>query len=208
MHGVGAQDEHLISTPNRWTNWKSELGYPKIHKELCGGRSTKVGGSFGVGGILLQQFETFSNKVHPLSNGDGQVTNYAYDLGCTRATPKWCMWRSVNGHTTSWRKVVLVGDGQGQSRKGTYSIQGFCKQVLTWGEFEETSKMWLNIKKFRLPEGLNHKFLGPYVVPFKMLEIFFFNTYKLELLGNLKVHPIFHVSILKLVAHDASRPNR
>jgi hypothetical protein len=41
-----------------------------------------------------------------------------------------------------------------------------------------------------------------------MLEIFFFNIPKLELSENLKVHPIFHVSLLKLVAHDALRPNR
>jgi hypothetical protein len=33
-------------------------------------------------------------------------------------------------------------------------------------------------------------------------------SYKLELPKNLKVHPIFHVSLLKSVAHDASRLNR
>jgi predicted DNA-binding antitoxin AbrB/MazE fold protein len=27
--------------------------------------------------------------------------------------------------------------------------------------FEEGNEMWLNIKKFRLPEGLSHKFLSP-----------------------------------------------
>jgi hypothetical protein len=68
--------------------------------------------------------------------------------------------------------------------------------------------MWLNIKKIRLPKGLSHKFLGPYVGPFKMLEKKFPNTYKLELLENLNIHPTFHVSLLKLVSRDASRPNR
>jgi hypothetical protein len=34
------------------------------------------------------------------------------------------------------------------------------------------------------------------------------NTYKLELLENLRVHPTFHVSLLKLVSQDASRPDR
>jgi hypothetical protein len=33
-HGVGAQDEHLIPTPNGWTNQESELGYPTIPKEF------------------------------------------------------------------------------------------------------------------------------------------------------------------------------
>jgi len=53
-HGVGAQDEHLILTPNGWTNRKSELCYPTIPKELCGGGSIKLGGPFGVGRILQQ----------------------------------------------------------------------------------------------------------------------------------------------------------
>ncbi len=68
--------------------------------------------------------------------------------------------------------------------------------------------MWLNIKNFRLPKGLSHKFLGSYAGPFKVLEKKFPNTYKLEQPKNLKVHPTFHVSFSKSVSRDASRPNR
>jgi hypothetical protein len=32
-HGVGAQDEHRILTPNRWTNREGELGDPTIPKD-------------------------------------------------------------------------------------------------------------------------------------------------------------------------------
>jgi hypothetical protein len=52
--GVGAQDEHLIPTPNGWTNQEGELGYPIIPKELCGDKSTRLGGPFRVGRISLQ----------------------------------------------------------------------------------------------------------------------------------------------------------
>jgi hypothetical protein len=72
----------------------------------------------------------------------------------------------------------------------------------------EGDEMRLNIKNFWLPKGLSLKFLGPYVGPFKMLEKKFPNTYKLELPENLRFHPIFHVSVLKSVSRDASRPNR
>jgi hypothetical protein len=74
--------------------------------------------------------------------------------------------------------------------------------------FEKGDEMWLNIKNFRLPEGLSHKFLGLYAGPFKVLEKKFPDTYKLELPKFFKVHPTFHVSLLKSVAHDVSRPNR
>ncbi len=71
-------------------------------------------------------------------------------------------------------------------------------------KFPEGDEVWLNIKNFQLPKGLNHKFLGP----FKVLEKKLSNTYKLELPENLRVHPTFHVSLLKPVSRDASRPNQ
>jgi hypothetical protein len=74
--------------------------------------------------------------------------------------------------------------------------------------FEERHEVWLNIKKFQLSKGLSHKFLGPYATPFKVLEKKFPDTYKLELLKNLRVHPTFHVSLLKLVSRDTLRPNQ
>jgi len=75
-------------------------------------------------------------------------------------------------------------------------------------KFQEGDEVWLNIKNFRLPEGLNHKFLGPYASPFKVFEKKFSDTYKLELPKNLRLHPTFHVSLLKPVARDASKLNR
>jgi len=72
-------------------------------------------------------------------------------------------------------------------------------------KFQEGDEVWLNIKNFQLPEGLSHKFLGPYAGPFKVLEKKISDIYKLELVENLRVHPTFHVSLLKPVSRDASR---
>jgi hypothetical protein len=74
--------------------------------------------------------------------------------------------------------------------------------------FEEGDEVWLNIKNFRLLESLSHMFLGPYGSPFKMFEKKFLDTYKLKLLKFFKVHPIFHVLLLKPISHDTLRPNQ
>ncbi len=73
--------------------------------------------------------------------------------------------------------------------------------------FFKRDEVLLNIKNFQLAKGLNHKFLGPYAGPFKVLEKKFPDTYKLELSQNLKVHLTFHDSLLKSVSCDASMPN-
>jgi hypothetical protein len=89
-HGVEAQDEHFIPTPNGWANLENELGCPIILKELCGEKSIGLGGPLGVGRILLQQFKAFGNKGHTFSNGDKQIINHAYNLGHKWATPERC----------------------------------------------------------------------------------------------------------------------
>ncbi len=86
-YGVGTQDEHFVPPLNRWINRKGQLGDLIILKELCGDGPTRLGGPFGVSQVLLQQLGTFRNEVHPVSNGDRQVTNCAHDLGSTRITP-------------------------------------------------------------------------------------------------------------------------
>jgi len=49
--------------------------------------------------------------------------------------------------------------------------------------------------------------LGPICGPIQSVEKKNPNIYKLELLENLGVHPIFNVSLLKPVSRDASRLN-
>jgi len=47
-------------------------------------------------------------------------------------------------------------------------------------KFQVGDEVWLNIKNFRLPKGLSHKFMGPYAGPFKVLEKKLSDTYKLD----------------------------
>jgi len=74
-------------------------------------------------------------------------------------------------------------------------------------KFQEGDEVWLNIKNFQLLKGLSHKFLGPYAGPFKVLEKKLSDIYNLEVPENLTIFHTFHVSLLKLIPRDASRPN-
>jgi hypothetical protein len=96
---------------------------------------------------------------------------------------RWCLWEMAKANLQKAHKWY----------------KDFVDKSQRKVNFEEGDEVWLNIKKFWLPKGLNHKFLGPYAGPFKVLEKKFPNTYKLELSKNLKIHPIFHVSFFKPV---------
>jgi hypothetical protein len=68
-------------------------------------------------------------------------------------------------------------------------------------------EVWLNIKKFRLPKKFEPQVLGSICKSTQSVGKKNLDIYKLELLENLTIHPIFHVSFFKSVNHDASRPN-
>ena len=64
--------------------------------------------------------------------------------------------------------------------------------------FEVGDLVLLRRKNLNLPEKLSKKFASPYIGPYKILEKKSDVVYKLDLEGLLKrVHPVFHVSLLK-----------
>ena len=75
-------------------------------------------------------------------------------------------------------------------------------------DFVEGQKVWLNVKNFTLPEGLTPKFMAKYAGPFVIAKRLFEDVYKLELPQEIKVHPTFHVSLLKPYHEDTLRPER
>ena len=69
-------------------------------------------------------------------------------------------------------------------------------------------KVFLNMKDFTLLEGLTPKFMSKFVGPFSIVERVFKDVYKLELPPEMKVHPTFHVSLLKPFKEDTLRLDR
>lgn len=72
--------------------------------------------------------------------------------------------------------------------------------------YEEGQKVWLNVKNFTLPEDLTPKFIAEYTGLFVIEKWLFEDVYKLMLPMEMKVHPTFHVSLLKPYHEDTLRP--
>ena len=68
--------------------------------------------------------------------------------------------------------------------------------------------MWLNVKNFTLPQGLTPKFMAKFVGPFPIVKQVFDDVYKLALPLEIKVHLVFHISLLKEYFEDSVRPER
>ena len=58
-----------------------------------------------------------------------------------------------------------------------------------------------------MPEGLTPNFMSKFASPFPIVEHVFKGVYKLELPPEIKVHPTFHVSLLKSFKEDNMWPN-
>ena len=74
--------------------------------------------------------------------------------------------------------------------------------------FKVGQKVWLNVKNFTLPQGLTPKFMAKFAGPFSVVKQVFDDAYKLALPPKIKVHPVFHVSLLKEYFKNSARPER
>ena len=67
------------------------------------------------------------------------------------------------------------------------------------------AKMW---KNFTLPQGLTSKFMAKFAGPFPVVKQVFDDAYKLALPPEIKMHPVFYVSLLKECFEDSVRLER
>ena len=74
-------------------------------------------------------------------------------------------------------------------------------------EYGVGQKVLLNVKNFTMPKSITPKFMSKFASPFHIVERVFKDVYKLELPPEIKVHPTFHVSLLKPFKEDTLWPN-
>ncbi|KAL2629297.1 hypothetical protein R1flu_013983 [Riccia fluitans] len=73
--------------------------------------------------------------------------------------------------------------------------------------YQVGEKVWLSVKNLALPEGLSAKFSAKYTGPYKILVKPYEDVYTLELPAEMKIHPTFHVFLLKKY-HEDRQPER
>lgn len=101
-----------------------------------------------------------------------------------------------------WKEVKEnIEVAQGRQRKAA------DKRKAAPPRYKEGDRVWLsskNITTTRPSKKLDYKFLGP----FEIEKVLGTNVMKLKLPGSMKIHPIFHVSLLKPYIEDPKRKRR
>ena len=69
-------------------------------------------------------------------------------------------------------------------------------------EYKVGQKVLLNVKNFTMLESLTPKFMSKFAGLFSIVEWMFNDVYKLKLPPEIKVHPRFHVLLLKPFKED------
>jgi len=75
-------------------------------------------------------------------------------------------------------------------------------------KFEVGQHVWLNIRDFKMPNGLASHFISKYVKPYEILHKLHPNLYTLKLLINFVAHLTFHVLKLKFFLCNEQRQMR
>ncbi len=65
--------------------------------------------------------------------------------------------------------------------------------------------MWLNIRDFKILDGLAAHTIAKYARPYDILHKPHLDVYTLKFLANFVAHPTFHISKLKLFMCDEQR---
>jgi hypothetical protein len=72
--------------------------------------------------------------------------------------------------------------------------------------FKVGDKAFLSTVNLKLASSISSKFKRRFIGPFKVLQVVSPVAYKLQLPSNLKIHPVFHVSLLKPASFDPINP--
>jgi|ERR1700693_343751 hypothetical protein len=63
--------------------------------------------------------------------------------------------------------------------------------------FKEGEEVLLSTQNLKLPKGITPKLSNRYTGPFKIVDVVSPTAYELQLPNTWKIHPVFHVSLLK-----------
>ena len=114
--------------------------------------------------------------------------------------------RLVLGHELLKEVELIVKQVQGNLKVAQDRQKSQADLKRTQKELQVGEHVFIKVKrkKSSLKLGICAKLAPTYRVPFKILSRMGQVAYQLDLPPNLKVHNIFHISVLKRYVHDAT----
>ena len=92
--------------------------------------------------------------------------------------------------------------------KGSKALRKAGEQEPKAGEFQGRAKGVVEREELHVAQGLTPKFMAKFAGPFPVVKHVFDDAYKLVLPPEIKLHPVFHVLLLKEYFEDSVRPER
>ena len=147
--------------------------------------------------------------------GSTNYTPFELDCGQTPETPPTLATNqdtkvaSAHEFLEQWENMIKIAKDNltlAQERQTKYANKGRRHE-----EFNKGDQVMLSTKYFISPidkQRPTKKFTSKYVGPYKVLEKLSTTAYKLELPASMKMHPVFHVSLIKPYKGNPAEFNR
>jgi hypothetical protein len=140
-----------------------------------------------------------STKMTPFELDNGQNPNTPMELSDAISTNVSAAEDTYTQWTTNINRAkdALL---QAKERQEKYANQNRQHQEFEVGNqvMLSTAHIQDDINRRRPKKKLNPKFIGPYTIIEKLSSV----VYKLDLPSSMKIHPVFHISLLKLYHQD------
>jgi hypothetical protein len=147
--------------------------------------------------LSLAEF-AYNNNVHNNIGHSPFVANCGFDSHTpyNRIDPKNELFSQQNKDAVLERLFtvhkLIVDKLQGKAK-----LKHYADQRSTPKQFNVGERVMLSTINLKLLNQPSKKFRSRYIGPFKIIEKISSQVFKLELPSNMKVHPVFHISLVK-----------
>ncbi len=148
--------------------------------------------------LSLAKF-AYNNNVHSSIGHLPFVANYGFDprIPFNLSDPPIDLIPQQNNEGVLQRLLTVHNLIVDQLKIAKAKQKHYADQLSTPKQFNVGDKVMLSTQNLKLLNQPRKKFRSRYIGPYKIIEKISSQAYKLELPLNMKVHPVFHIGLLK-----------